>query len=78
MCFGEMLLELLVVQVILRIPATIPPVANMTSLMFLPAMGVQLIVAVKPLLAKSALGVTFEAGLVDSTWVVIAESLMFS
>ncbi len=70
--------ELLVVQVILRVSASISPVAYVASLMFLAAMGVKFIIPVESLLAKAALGVSFEARLVDCAGIVVSKLFMLS
>lgn len=76
--FSKVFLEFLVVEVILRISATIPPVTDMTSFVLLPTMSVEFVVTIKALFAKSAFRMTFEAGLVDCTWIVIAKSFVLA
>lgn len=50
----------------------------MTFLMFVPAMGVQLIVTIKPRSAEAALRMSLEATLVYSSWIVVPKLLMLS
>jgi hypothetical protein len=75
---GEVLLQLLVVQIVLRISASISPVANVAPFMLLSAVGVEFVISVESLFAETALRVTFEARLVDGTWVIVPKLLVFS
>lgn len=67
---GEVLLQLLVIQVVLWLSSTISSVAYVASFMFLSTVIVQFIVAIESLSAKAALRVSFESRL------IVAKSLM--
>ena len=73
---SKVLLELGVVQVVLRVTAAISPIANMASLMSLSTVCVELVIAVEPLSAEPALRVPFESRLIDRTRIVISVLLM--
>jgi len=72
----KVLLERIVIEVILRIVAASPPIAQMASFVFVSAMGEQFVIAIEPLPAKSALRMPFETALVDGSRVVITELLV--
>lgn len=72
MCICEVLLQLVIVEVVLRVSTTISAITDVTALMFLPAMTVQLIITVKSLATKSTLWMTFETRLIYSSRSVVA------
>ena len=72
----KVLFQLLVVEVVLRISATIPAIADVTSFVFLSTVRIQLIISIEPLSTESTLRVTPEAGLIYCAWVVVTVSLV--
>ena len=56
----------------------VPPIADMTLLMLVSAVGVQLVSAVEPLSTETTLRMSFEATLVNSTRIIITEFFMLS
>jgi len=76
MCFFEMLLQHLVIQIVLHLATRIPPIADVTSFVFLPAMLIELIVTIESLAAKATFWMTPESALVNSSWVVVSKFLM--
>ena len=71
--FTEMLLQAIVVHKVPRVVATSPAIADMTSLVPVTAMRIQLVIAVKPLPTEPTLWMTFEAALIYGARVVVAE-----
>lgn len=71
-CVRKVLFELLVVEVVLRIATPIPTVADMATLVPLPAVTVQLVIPVKSLTTKATLWMTLEPRLIDSSRSVVA------
>jgi len=78
MVFSEVYLECIVVDKVLLLPCLIPPIANVTSLMLVSAMRVELIVTVKALSTETTFWMTLKPTLIDSPWIVIAELLMLA
>jgi hypothetical protein len=76
MCFFEMLLQHLVIQVVLHLAARISPVADVASFVFLSAMLIELIVTIESLAAKATFWMTLESALVNSSWVVVTKFFM--
>jgi hypothetical protein len=76
--FGKVFLQFLVVEVVLWVSTSVSSIADVTSFMFLPTVGVEFVVSIEPLFAKAAFGMAFESRLVDSTWIIVSELLMFS
>ena len=75
---SEVLLQLLVVSVILRLSATISSVAYMASFVLLSAVRVQFVIAVEALFAEATVWMSLEPRLIDRAWAVVTELLMFS
>jgi hypothetical protein len=73
MVLSKMYFECVVIEVVLVLLSIISPVAYVAPLMLLSAVGEQLVVPVKPLLAETTLRVTLEAALINSPWVVVAK-----
>ena len=76
MIFAEVSFECIIVDKVLRVAAFIPSITNMTPLVLVSAVSIQLVVTIESLPAKSTFGMTFEASLIGCTRVVIAEFLM--
>ncbi len=74
----EVRLQRVVVDIILWLPALGSPVTDVTTLVLVPAVCVQLVITVEPLATEATLGMTSEAALVDRARVVVAEFLMLS
>lgn len=72
----EMLLEGVVVDKILVLATVASSVTNVASLVPVPAMDIQFIIAIKPLAAKTTLGMAPETSLLDSARVVISVFFM--
>ena len=60
-----MLFESIVVEIILRIPASSPAITQMAALMIVSAMHEKLVFAIESPPTESTFGMTFEASLVD-------------
>lgn len=76
MVFPEVYFEGVVIDIVLLLPRTLAPVTDMAPLVLVATMCVQLVVSVKALTTETALGVPFEAALIDRTGVIVAELLM--
>ena len=61
MSFGKVLFKFLIIEVILWIASTIPPITDMASLMLLSAVIIEFVVAIESLLAKLTFGMALEA-----------------
>lgn len=77
MSFGEMLLQGLVVQVILRMAATISPVTDVTFLVLLTAMCIKLVISVESFLTETTFWVASETGLINRAWIIVPKFGMF-
>jgi hypothetical protein len=75
--FAEMYLKSVVVYIVLLLPASLTAIADVTSLVLISAMRVELVVAIKARSAESAFWVPLEPALVDGSGIVIAELLVF-
>ena len=78
MVFAEVFLERFVVSIVLGLPSSVPPVADVAFLMGFSTVREKLIVAVESLAAEAALWVAFKAALVDRARVVVAELLVLT
>jgi hypothetical protein len=78
MIFLEMDLERIVVNVILLLSTPIATVADVTALVFISAVRVQLVVAVEALSTETTFWMAFEAALVDGTGVIVTELLVIA
>lgn len=78
MVLFEVLLQCIIIEEILLRLSPIPPIADMAALVLVPAVCVELVVAVEAQAAEAAFGVAFEAALVDGAGVIVAEFLVFS
>jgi hypothetical protein len=76
MVFSEVNFEGVVVDKILLLPGTLAAVTDMAALVLVPTMCIQLVVSVEALTTEAALGMPFEAALIDRTGVIVAELLM--
>lgn len=77
MVFAKVYLQGVVIHIILRIASAVSSIADMASLVLVPAVCIQLIVAVESLLAKAALWMAPETCLIFGPRVVITESFVF-
>ena len=68
----------IVVDKVLLLASLIPSVANMASLVLVPTMRIELIVAVEPLSTETTLGMPLEAALIDGPWIIISELLVLT
>ena len=75
---SEVLLQLLVVSIVLRLSATISSVAYMASFMLLSAVRVQFVISIEALFAEATVRVSLKPRLIDRSWAIVAELLMFS
>ena len=73
-----MFFERVVVNKVLLLPSLISSVADMTSLVLVPTMHIELVVAVETLSTEATLRVSLESTLIDSPWIIVPELLMFS
>jgi len=73
---AEVDLERVVVDIVLLLPVVVAAVADVAALVLVSAVCVEFIVSVEAHLAEAALGMSFEAALVDGTGVVVAEFLV--
>lgn len=76
MISAEVVLQCVVIDKVLLLPAVRPAVADMASFMPVATMCVKFVVSVEALSAKSALGVSLEAALLEATRLVIAVLLV--
>jgi alkylated DNA nucleotide flippase Atl1 len=75
--FSEVDLERIVVDVILLLPtAAVSTIADVATLVLVPAMGVELVITIKTLTTEAALRVSLETALVDGTRIIVAEFLV--
>lgn len=77
MIFSKVLLEGIVVDIVLLLSPGVHPIADVTSLVPVPAMCIELVIAVEALSAKPTLRMAFKSTLVNRSRVVVAELLMF-
>jgi hypothetical protein len=75
-CCREVLLQFLVVQIVLRISASISSVTYVTSFVLLPTVGIQLVISIESLLAEATLWMSLKSRLVDCSRVVVSVFLM--
>jgi hypothetical protein len=68
-------LQTAVVHIILRL--TPSPVTYKAALMFLPTMNIQLVIPIESLSTEAALGMAFEATLVNGSWIIVSFPHMF-
>ena len=73
-----MLLKGIVVDVILLVSPWVSAITNVTFLMLVPTMCIELVVTVEPLPTKAAFRVTFEAALIHGSRIVISKLLMLA
>jgi len=77
MVFPKVHLERIIVDKILLLPATsFPTIADVAAFVLVPTMSVQLVIPVKTLSTKAALGMSLEAALVDRAGVIVAKFLV--
>src|ERR1700754_4644075 len=72
-CFGEVLLELLIVPIVLWLTTATPPITYVTPLMLLSAMVVEFIVPIETLVAEATVWMSLKSRLIDRSRIVIAE-----
>jgi hypothetical protein len=70
---SKVLFQRVVVNVILRLAASAPSIADMTTLVLVSAMSIQLVIAIKPYVTESAFRVALEPTLVDGARSVVSE-----
>lgn len=75
--FPEVLLERIVVDIVLLLPASFSSVTDVAALMLVATMRVELIVSVEALSAESAFRVSLETTLINCAGVVVAKLLVF-
>jgi len=73
-----MYLERIVVDIVLLLSAPVATVADVTALVLISAVRVQLVVAVEAFSTETTFWVAFEAALVNGTGVVVAELLVIA
>lgn len=78
MILAKMNLQGVIVDVVLLLPATFSAIANVTALVFVSAVCIQLIVSVEALTAEAAFRVALETTLVYGAGIVVAKLLMLS
>ena len=72
-----MYLERIIVDKILLLPTTsFTTIADVAAFVLVPTMSVQLVIPVKTLSTKAALGMSLEATLVDRAGVIVAKFLV--
>jgi hypothetical protein len=71
-------LQIIVVAVVDRLPSLVTSITNMTSLVHLSAMVVQLIISVETKPTESALRMSLESALVNSPRMVVAKLFMLA
>ena len=78
MVIPEVLLERVIIDVILLLPASVSSVTYVTSFMLVSTMRVELIITVEPPSTKPTLRMTPETTLVYCPWVIITELLVIA
>lgn len=74
----KVLLQLFIVEVILRVSSAISSVANVTSLVLLSTVIVKFIITVEPLLTETTFWMSLEARLINCAGIVITVLFVFS
>jgi hypothetical protein len=75
--FSEVDLERIIVDVILLLPtAAVSAIADVATFVLVPAMGVELVIAIETLTTEAALRVSLETALIDGTRIVVAKFLV--
>ena len=72
----EMLLQRVIIGIVLLLSALIATIANMTSLMLVSAVSVELVVTVESLTAETTFWVAPEATLIHRARVIVTKFLM--
>jgi hypothetical protein len=78
MVIPEVLLERVIIDVILLLPASVSSVTYVASFMLISTMRVELIITVEPPSTKPTLRMTPETTLVNCAWVIITELLVIA
>lgn len=78
MLSSKVFLQLLVIEIILWIATAVPPITDMTSLMLLTAVIIELVVTVESLPTEATLWMTFEARLIDRSWIIVTVPFVLS
>lgn len=78
MVVPEMELQGIVILVVLLLPQIVPSLAYVALFMIVPAVRIQLIVAVKSLFAESTPRVTLETALIHSSRIIVAILLVIA
>lgn len=74
--FSEVLLERIVIDKVLLLPASFSSVADVATLMLVATMRVELIVSVEALAAESTFRVSLETALINCARIVVAKFLV--
>jgi len=69
----EMNFQRVVIEVVLLLAVVIPTIANMTLLVLVATVSIQLIISVESLPAETALGMSLESALINCARVVITK-----
>jgi hypothetical protein len=74
--FSEMNFQRIVIDIVLLRPSTIASIADMTSLVLIPAVCIELVVSIESLATKAAFRMTLESSLIFRARIVVAKSLV--
>lgn len=78
MVVPEVKFQGVVVHIVLLLPSIISSIADMALFMLISAMGIQLIIAVKPLPAEATLRVALKTALIHGSRIIITEFFMLA
>ena len=77
MLFAKVDLERIIIDVVLLLPSLLPPVADVTTLVLVAAVHIELVIPVEPLLAEPTVWMALEPALVDRSGVIVTKLFMF-
>lgn len=78
MIFSKVILQIVVVEIVLRFPTLVTTVAEVTALMLLPTVRVQLVVSIESLSAETTLRMPLEPTLINGSRIVVSKFLVLS
>ena len=77
MLFPEVNLKRVIVDIVLLFASLLSPIANVAPFVLVAAMNIELIVPIKSSLTESTVWMPLESALVDGSWIIVAELLVF-
>ena len=76
MIFPKVILQIVIIEIVLRFPAFIATVTEVTALMLLSTVRVQLVVPIKSLSTETTFGMPLEPTLINGPRVVVSKLLV--